>query len=464
MEFYNNEFITKKIHINNLPSKDKMRTFLLSLYPEPSLFETCEDFQNIDGENTIFMLNKIWEIKLVNNNWYVYCDNIFSFVREKTIEILNDSNGNLWDKLRQVINLIPIPKDYPIQIAMGYSMIRFIENIPNICIPKDKPEILIRIYKYIINYKNSSNIVDVSILNEKNEENSEDSKFIKNLYNYKYFKKEKINYRKGSVKNITNKLAYLNSVNMAKQYIKDGEIYQIQLSREMHSDSEIPPITLYEKLVESNPAPYMAYIDLGEDKIISSSPELMIKCNNREMVSRPIAGTILSSELKATQLNQIPKEAAEHLMLVDLARNDLARCASAGTVTVPNFMNIEKYGELSHLVSTIKGILNREKDIWDVIISNFPAGTMTGAPKVRAIEIISELEDGTRGFFTGTLGYITRNNMANLSLIIRTIIGNSGRYELKAAAGIVYDSIDIREWDETGNKINSFSKMFGGIK
>jgi anthranilate/para-aminobenzoate synthase component I len=172
--------------------------------------------------------------------------------------------------------------------------------------------------------------------------------------------------------------------------------------------------------------------------------------------SGPIAGTMSREDERGSPLDKIPKEAAEHLMLVDLARNDLARCAVPGGVQVTSFMQQDTYGSLLHLVSTVETKVREHCDVWDLIVANFPAGTMTGAPKVRAMEIIAELEGSARGLYTGCVGYITGANSAVLALTIRTIVGNAGRYVLQSAAGVVADSEPEDEWNEAGAKIKSF--------
>ncbi|MBR3772635.1 MAG: anthranilate synthase component I family protein, partial [Clostridium sp.] len=252
---------------------------------------------------------------------------------------------------------------------------------------------------------------------------------------------------------------FCKSVIQAKEYIKSGDIYQIQLCRHEFSNIEIAPVELYERLVKINPAPYMYYMDLDDVHIISSSPELMIRYDNGLAQARPIAGTMSKLDKRNERLDCIPKEEAEHLMLVDLARNDIARCAVKGGVNVPSFMALEDYGKLYHLVSTVESQIQDKYDIWDIIPANFPAGTMTGAPKVRAMQLIADFEQAPRGLFTGCVGMITGNKKGVLALTIRTIIGDRGNYSLNACAGIVADSQPMAEWEEAGAKIQSFARI-----
>ena len=261
---------------------------------------------------------------------------------------------------------------------------------------------------------------------------------------------------------MTDRGEFCAAVEQAKKHIRAGDIYQIQLSRRAISSAMIPPVNLYEQLVSVNPAPYMYYLDLGDLHVISSSPELMIRSENGISQVRPIAGTMKrDKQQNGCLLNHNPKEVAEHLMLVDLARNDLARCAMEGSVNVTSLMQLDAYGSLDHLVSTAEAPVRKECDIWDLIAANFPAGTMTGAPKVRAMELISSLEKDARGLFTGCAGYITGIDSCVLALNIRTIIGKAGHYVLQAAAGVVFDSEPLAEWEETSAKIRSFSRAIG---
>ncbi len=453
----------KKWKINNIsledfPDKDEIIDHLLELYEFPSLFETSNGFSELDGCETIFMLDRLFEIKLVNNVWEVFCEGNFSHLKIECENILANDSINIWEKICNILKILSIPDSYSYQLLLGYSMARFIENLPDMKISKDEPEFLLRVYKYQVKYRENSKKVEIYELC-KNDEKSKVNEFISLATEIKHNRIREKNSGAAILKLRTPKKLFLDSVKKAKDYIKKGDIYQVQLCREEISTSNLSPIEVFMKLRKYNPSPYMSFIDFGNGSLISSSPEVMIRVKENKLQVRPIAGTIKSSASIKT-LASDPKENAEHLMLVDLARNDLAK-SNKGVfedIDVKYFMQEENYGRLTHLVSTIETKLDTY-DILDIIQANFPSGTMVGAPKIRAMEIISELEAFDRGIFTGACGYVNSNESV-LSLIIRSIVGRPGDYRLRAAAGVVSDSSPLGEWNEAGEKIKSFSNIF----
>ncbi|MEC1614780.1 anthranilate synthase component I family protein [Bacillus mojavensis] len=436
---------------------DILRKQLLTLYPNSSLFETSSGFQEVDGADTTFMVDLLFEITLVDGTWKIESKEFFNIYNEPVNVILNREGSSIWERFREITKLLNLPDSFPIVFMLSYSAARFVEDISNMKIDHSEPEVVFRVYKNVVSVDKERILATVKSLSC-NDRIIDKRKELTSFIKENYIHKSKVNWDKGEIIDVTDKEKFLQAVNHAKQYIKDGEIYQVQLCRTTFSSADIPPLELYERLSLVNPSPYMYYIELNKQHVISSSPELMIRIKDNVAQVRPIAGTMSKNDIRDTPLNEIPKESAEHLMLVDLARNDLARCALSGGLKVTNLMKLEPYGDIDHLVSTVETRIKEGIDIWDLISSNFPAGTMTGAPKVRAMEIIAELEDTPRGLYSGCGGYFTSKGEGIFALTIRTIIGNPGNYKLCSAAGIVADSEPSAEWDEAGIKTKSFAK------
>lgn len=247
-------------------------------------------------------------------------------------------------------------------------------------------------------------------------------------------------------------------VNTAKEYIAKGDIFQVVLSQRITVQLEKEPLEIYRILRSLNPSPYMFYLHLNDLYFVGSSPELLVKVENNRAEVRPIAGTRprgcddqQEKELEKELIND-EKERAEHLMLVDLGRNDLGRTAKYGSVKMDSFMQVEKYSHVMHLVSKVTGEVQPEHNCFDVLRSCFPAGTVSGAPKIRAIEIIDELEPDLRGPYAGAVGYINYNGDMDTCITIRTLIIKDRVGFIQAGAGIVADSDPLKEYDETLNK------------
>jgi anthranilate/para-aminobenzoate synthase component I len=248
-------------------------------------------------------------------------------------------------------------------------------------------------------------------------------------------------------------------VQAARDYIVAGDIFQANLSVRFHRPFDLDPLLLYRRLREINPSPYMSYFDLDGFAIVSASPELLIQVHDNGVVeTRPIAGTRPRGATReedlanARELIENEKERAEHLMLVDLERNDIGRVARFGSVHVDEFMVTEEYSHVIHIVSNVRGELAEGKDMFDAIIACFPGGTITGAPKVRAMEIIEELEPVRRGIYTGSIGWLGYDGRATLNIAIRTILVKDGKAYIQAGAGIVADSVPKHEYRESLRK------------
>lgn len=251
---------------------------------------------------------------------------------------------------------------------------------------------------------------------------------------------------------------YLSACDIALEHIHAGNIYQVQLGHSIHIKNDMSPSRLYALLRRQNPSPYMFLHQAPDMDLIGASPESYVRLEGRRLSMRPIAGTLgKSPDLDAHKLNSelftSQKENAEHIMLVDLCRNDIGRLCEAGTLTVSSLMKMEEFPSLYHLVSTVEGTLKPEVNPVDVILSTFPAGTMVGAPKIRAMEIIESLEKTPRNQYAGAIGFVGFNGSMNMALCIRMACHRDGEYQIRASAGIVYDSNPEREWQETLTKM-----------
>jgi len=266
------------------------------------------------------------------------------------------------------------------------------------------------------------------------------------------------------------KEAFLERVRKIKSYIRAGDVIQTVISHPFICENPPDPLKLYRALRYVNPSPYLFYLDMGETMLIGSSPETMVRLEHGKAFLRPIAGTrqrgIDEEEdmAMAEALLKDEKERAEHIMLVDLGRNDLGRVAETGSVQVTQLLHVERYSHVMHLVSDICCNLSPGTDAWDLLRSVFPAGTLTGAPKVRAMEIIDEVEQSSRGPYGGAVGYISFSGNMDLAITIRTAQIEKGRLVLRSGAGIVADSNPEKEWMETVNKAEAMNQALKLIR
>jgi len=244
----------------------------------------------------------------------------------------------------------------------------------------------------------------------------------------------------------------------AKQYIFDGDIMQVVLSQRMAQPFPASPLSLYRALRSVNPSPYMFYYDMGDHHVVGASPEILVRLEGDAVTVRPIAGTRPRGKTQqqdaelAEELLADPKELAEHLMLIDLGRNDIGRVAQNGTVKLTEKMIIERYSHVMHIVSNVEAALKPGLNAMDVLKATFPAGTVSGAAKVRAMEIIDELEPSKRGIYAGAVGYLGFNGDMDIAIALRTAVVKDNMLYVQAGAGIVADSVPDNEWIETQNK------------
>jgi len=260
------------------------------------------------------------------------------------------------------------------------------------------------------------------------------------------------------------KKKFMDGVLKAKEYIQAGDIIQVVLSQRFETVLNVEPFDIYRALRVINPSPYMFYMRLDGIELVGSSPEILVRVEGKDVDVRPIAGTRPRGKDEAEdkrleeELLKDPKEIAEHIMLVDLGRNDVGRVAEAGSVSANELMIVEKYSHVMHIVSNVHGQLRKNKDSFDALRSCFPAGTLTGAPKVRAMEIIEEIEPCKRGAYGGSVGYFGFSGNMDMAITIRTLVIKDGKIYIQAGAGIVADSVPEKEYQETINKAKAMLK------
>jgi len=430
------------------------------------IFESVEK-GIIKGRYTIFgkKPDKIWEF---NNSKSFYIN------KENKKKKINGDPKIIIENLIQNFKFT-IPSALPPICSLlsgyfSYDCIRYIEKIPNKC--KDdlklpdvrllRPTILAihdnlkkRIF-YIVNvYK------DEKIFNYK-KKYDEIQKDLGKLIHQASYKNKKIiisnNSKKMVVKSNTSKNKFLNMVNKAKNYIKTGDVFQVVLSQRFEAKLSRKPLEIYKKLRITNPSPFMFFFNFPDFQIIGASPEILVRLRNNKITIRPIAGTRPRGKNKkhdlfyAKDLIKDKKELAEHLMLLDLGRNDVGKVSKINTVKVTEKFNVEKYSHVMHIVSNVIGEFNNKLSKFKSLLSGFPAGTVSGAPKIRAMEIIDELESSRRKVYAGGIGYFSANGEFDTCIALRTAVAKNNKFYVQAGAGIVADSKPQKEYDETVNK------------
>ncbi len=265
----------------------------------------------------------------------------------------------------------------------------------------------------------------------------------------------------GTAQSNTSKADYFKVVEKAKEYIRAGDIFQVVPSQRWSQDFKLPPFSLYRALRRTNPSPYMFYFNFGDAQVIGASPEILVRVQGTEVTIRPIAGTRMRGKTPAednaleAELLADPKELAEHLMLLDLGRNDVGRVAKIGTVNPNERFIIERYSHVMHIVSNVVGELSDSHDALSALLAGLPAGTVSGAPKVRAMQIIDEMECEKRGVYGGGVGYFSANGDMDICIALRTAVTKAEKLYIQAGGGVVYDSDPETEFVETVNKSNA---------
>jgi len=377
-------------------------------------------------------------------------------------------------------NLIPSQKlkDAPFPFTgggigyLGYDVIRLYEDIG--VTPQDElemPDIHLMFYEKVIVFDHLEHKVFIVVMNEWTEDQTGDlNKKVKEVeaeLNNVYLKTHKKKLGRLSFHAQTSKGEFMEKVEKAKQSIGEGEIFQVVLSQRLQASFLGDPFSFYRSLRKSNPSPYMFFIDFEDYVVLGASPESLLKVQGRAITTNPIAGTRrrgethdVDRELEKELLTD-EKEIAEHRMLVDLGRNDLGRICEIGSIYLSKYLTIERYKYVMHIVSEVKGELKEEVTPLEALTSCLPAGTVSGAPKIRAMQIINELETTKRGVYSGAVGYIGVNGNLDFALAIRTMVLKDETAYVQAGAGIVYDSDPASEYEETMNKAKSLLEVTG---
>ncbi len=365
---------------------------------------------------------------------------------------------------------------------IGYDMVRFFERLPQR--PNkdvDLPELMLSLTKNLIIFDHLTHTlkivscVDVhpndSIIKKKRAYQQALTRIQRTIKDLKQPYEAKIKKTKKvptlHIRSNVTKKKFMHIVDQAKQEIRKGEIIQVVLSQRFQCDIQTNAISVYRALRMVNPSPYMYLLKFDDIHIVGSSPEALVRCENGLVETRPIAGTRprgrteQEDQCLAKALLADPKERAEHIMLVDLGRNDLGRVCQKGSVHLSDFMTIELYSHVMHIVSNVRGRLRKDKNIFDVFRSAFPAGTVSGAPKIRAMEIIDRLENVSRGPYAGCIGYFSFSGNLDTCITIRTIVIQGQTAYIQAGAGIVADSDPLTEFIETSNKAKAQISALG---
>jgi anthranilate synthase component 1 len=353
----------------------------------------------------------------------------------------------------------------------GYDLIRSIEKLPGKYLPSpDHPVVSLGIYDTIIAFDHIRHqiiIIANAVLNEGEDLRKSYTDALHRIEEAKEALNRPLSLPEikenghASVQSNFSEIEFIKAVKSAKLYIKSGDIFQVVLSQQFQRAVSAEPIQIYRALRIINPSPYLYFLRQGNHSIIGSSPELLVRVENREVVVRPIAGTrsrgktLLEDERLAKELLADEKELAEHSMLLDLGRNDVGKVSEYGTIDISEKMAIEKYSHVMHIVSEVRGRLQAGMNALDALKASFPAGTVSGAPKVRAMEIIDELEPTHRGLYAGALGYIDFSGNIDTCITIRTLEVKNKTAYFQAGAGIVADSIPESEYMETIHKSNA---------
>lgn len=373
--------------------------------------------------------------------------------------------GRPLDLLKELLMFTDEDNDFPFTGGavgyIGYDVIAQYESIGNQLLDdRDMPDIHLLVYETIIVYDHLKQ--DVTIIHR-----GTDPSELTNIQEQLAIKEKTLDDTLTAVaftSNVT-KEHYVDQVKKAKEHIRAGDIFQIVLSQRLEAPFTENPFTLYRKLRKENPSPYMFYVDFDEHVILGSSPESLLNIKGNRVTTNPIAGTRKRGASKEddsalqTELQNDPKEQAEHRMLVDLGRNDLGRISEIGSIHLTKYMAVEKYQHVMHLVSEVCGTLKSNLHPIDALIACLPAGTVSGAPKIRAMQLIQEFETVKRGVYGGAVGYFGFNGNIDIALAIRTLVVKNRTAYVQAGAGIVYDSNPESEYEETLHKAKSLLEV-----
>jgi anthranilate synthase component 1 len=429
------------------------------------IFESVEKGK-IRGRYTIFGKNpdKIWEFN--NKKSYLVQKNKRTKLNEKPEDLIEKIIENFKFKTpKNLPNICSLISGY-----FSYDSIRYIEKIPNNCkndlnlpdVRLLRPRTLVihdnlkkKIY-YIINIFSDEKISNYS--QKYKEINSDLSNLLKQSETKNFDKEQTLKSKEIKVRSNTSKNKFLAMINKAKKYIKLGDIFQVVLSQRFEAELTKKPIEIYKKLRVTNPSPFMFFFNFQDFQIIGASPEILVRLRDNKITVRPIAGTRPRGKTKKEDLYyekdllNDKKELSEHLMLLDLGRNDAGKVSKINSVRVTESFIIEKYSHVMHIVSNVIGKYNNKFSKFKSLLAGFPAGTVSGAPKIRAMEIIDELETSKRKVYAGGIGYFAANGEFDTCIALRTAIAKNNKFYVQAGAGIVADSKPKNEYEETVNK------------
>jgi anthranilate synthase component 1 len=392
---------------------------------------------------------------------------------------VEDPIGFLRELMAQYRPVVPdgLPKVFGGLVGyLGYDMVRFIEELPDRGHEAlDAPDMYLMLTDTMLVFDNLRQTIKV-VSNVHLDGSSPDEAYagaVRKIDDIieRLRRPMKSPERKGGagspgefVSSFGTKEAFESAVERAKEYVHSGDVVQVVLSQRFERRHNTSPFNIYRALRVINPSPYMYYLDLGDTKIVGSSPEILVRLDGSRITVRPIAGTRKRGGTERQdldleeELKNDPKEIAEHIMLVDLGRNDVGRVAETGSVKVTELMGVERYSHVMHMVSNVEGELREGLDSFDLLKACFPAGTVSGAPKIRAMEIIEELEPVKRGLYAGSVGYFSFSGYMDTCITIRTLIIQDGKVYVQAGAGIVADSVPEREYAETVSKARGMIK------
>ena len=428
------------------------------------IFESVEKGK-IRGRYTIFGKNpdKIWEFN--NKNSFLTTNDKRKKIKGTPDKIIEEIIENF--KFKTPLGLPPICS--LISGFFSYDSIRYIEKIPNRCnddlnlpdVRLLRPRTLVihdnlkkKIF-YIVNIFNDEKILNYEKKYLEIESEINDLLIQASLENINFYNNKKI---KIKVKSNTSKSKFLRMVNKAKEYIKIGDIFQVVLSQRFEAKLSKKPLEIYKKLRVTNPSPFMYFFNFEDFQIIGASPEILVRLRDNKIIVRPIAGTrprgknSKQDNFFVKDLLNDKKELSEHLMLLDLGRNDAGKVSKIGSIKVTESFMIEKYSHVMHIVSNVMGVYNKKFSKFRSLLAGFPAGTVSGAPKIRAMEIIDELETTKRKVYAGGIGYFSANGEFDTCIALRTAVVKNKKFYVQAGAGIVADSKPIKEYEETVNK------------
>ncbi len=464
-----NQIIFSSQKCNNYERIENLFNFLL-VEKNSFVFESVEKGK-IRGRYTIIGLNPDIIYDISKNTVSIKSNGKVKHIRTSPLSFLNNLINNF---------KIKIPKKLPSMASMlvgyfSYDIIRYIEKIPDKCKDDLKiPDVRLLRPKNLIIYDNLKKIIyyiENIYGDEKIKDYFEKYRNIKlNFDLYRNYEKIKIPLRltfkknNNKIKSNISKKRFKNIVSKAKKHIVKGDIFQVVLSQRFERKFKKTPLEIYNHLRKSNPSPFMFYFNFEDFKVLGSSPEILVRLRNSKITIRPIAGTRPRGKNKSQdqkykkELLSDKKELAEHLMLLDLGRNDAGRVSKTNSVKVTESFSVEKYSHVMHIVSNVVGNFDKKMSIFETLLSGFPAGTVSGAPKIKAMEIIDKLEKNKRKLYAGGIGYFTSNKEFDTCIALRTALIKNKKFYVQSGAGIVADSKPEKEYQETVNKAKALMK------